>query len=128
MAENLLTTLLEVAAIYVACGLVQAVLFLAFWLRSFDPSAAHGTWGFRLLIFPGLILLWPVILAVGLVVRTGETAEAPIRPESLRHYHAIAFLVLSILIPLFFALALSHRAPRVEDTPATAAADRINHH
>ena len=46
---------------------------LAFWLsfaipfalagaRRIDPHAAHGSWGFRLLIIPGAMAFWPLLL------------------------------------------------------------------
>ena len=36
---------------YLACGFVFAVLFVLFGVQRIDPHAAHGSWGFRCLIF-----------------------------------------------------------------------------
>jgi hypothetical protein len=48
--------------IYLACGLVFAVPFVLAGVKRIDPHAAHGSWGFRVLIFPGTIALWPLLL------------------------------------------------------------------
>ena len=47
--------------VYLLCGLAFAVPFVLAGAGSIDPHAAHGTWGFRLLIIPGTILLWPLL-------------------------------------------------------------------
>ena len=46
---------------YLLCGLAFAVPFVLAGAGRIDPHAAHGTWGFRLLITPGTILLWPLL-------------------------------------------------------------------
>jgi len=53
--------LLILAGLYLLCGLIFAVPFVLVGAGKIDPHAAHGTWGFRLLILPGSILLWPLL-------------------------------------------------------------------
>ena len=48
--------------IYLACGLVFAIPFALIGVKRIDPHAAHGSWGFRLLIVPGTMALWPLLL------------------------------------------------------------------
>jgi len=48
--------------IYLACGLGFALPFAFMGVSRIDPHAAHGTWGFRLLIIPGTLALWPILL------------------------------------------------------------------
>lgn len=48
--------------IYLACGLFVAIPFVLVGVRKIDPHAAHGSWGFRLLIIPGTMLFWPMLL------------------------------------------------------------------
>lgn len=48
--------------IYLACGMVFAIGFVFFGTGRIDPHAAHGTWGFRLLVMPGAAALWPLLL------------------------------------------------------------------
>jgi hypothetical protein len=47
---------------YLACGFVFAVPFVLFGVKKIDPHAVHGSWGFRLLIIPGTMALWPLLL------------------------------------------------------------------
>jgi hypothetical protein len=46
---------------YLAAGLLFAVPFVMAGVQRIDPRAAHGSWGFRVLIIPGTILLWPLL-------------------------------------------------------------------
>jgi len=43
---------LIILGIYLACGLVFAIPFELVGAKKIDPHAAHGSWGFRLLIIP----------------------------------------------------------------------------
>jgi hypothetical protein len=50
------------AGAYVAAGAVFAVAFLTWGVSRIDPVARQGTLGFRLIILPGVMALWPVLL------------------------------------------------------------------
>ena len=54
--------LTQTIAIYLGCGAVFALLFLWRWVGRLDTSAAHGTLGFRAVVFPGVAVLWPLFL------------------------------------------------------------------
>ena len=51
------------AAGYLVVGLVFAVPFVIRWVGRVDPAAREGTVGFRLLVLPGTVLLWPFLLS-----------------------------------------------------------------
>jgi hypothetical protein len=53
--------LLLAVAFYLLCGLAFAIPFVFIGVGKIDPHAAHGSWGFRLLIIPGTIFLWPLL-------------------------------------------------------------------
>jgi hypothetical protein len=55
--------LVNVLAGYAGAGAVFGALFLWMWVRRLDPAAAHVTWGFRVLVFPGVVLFWPLFVA-----------------------------------------------------------------
>ena len=55
-------TFLILLGAYLGCGLVFAIPFALFGVKRIDPHAAHGSWGFRLLIIPGTTALWPLLL------------------------------------------------------------------
>ncbi len=58
----MIAMLLFLAGIYVICGFLFAVLFVLLGVKKIDPHAAHGSWGFRLLIIPGTLAFWPLLL------------------------------------------------------------------
>ena len=58
MAEVIVTA----AGAYLALGVVFAVPFVLRWAERLDPAAGGGSVGFRVLIFPGAVLLWPLLL------------------------------------------------------------------
>jgi hypothetical protein len=63
MTHDVATITIWLFAVYLALGLAFAVPFVARWAGRLDLAARRGTWGFRLLIVPGAVLLWPVLAA-----------------------------------------------------------------
>ena len=63
MSDGLARLLVFAAAGYLAVGVVFAIPFAARWVGRLDPAANAGTWGVRILIVPGAVLLWPVLVA-----------------------------------------------------------------
>ena len=47
---------------YLVVGLLFAIPFALLGVKKIDPHAAQGTWGFRLLIIPGTLAFWPLLL------------------------------------------------------------------
>ena len=62
MAESLAQILVWCGYAYVAAGLLLLPWWHASGLARLDAAAGHGGWGFRLLVSPGLVGLWPVLL------------------------------------------------------------------
>ncbi len=54
-------TLAWAAEIWGWIGLAVAVPFLGFGIDRIDP-AARGSYVFRVLVIPGVVLLWPIVL------------------------------------------------------------------
>lgn len=75
---------LALVSAYLACGLIFAVPFALVGVRRIDPHAAHSSWGFRLLIIPGTMAFWPVLLR-----RWASGAHEP-PEENNAHRHALA--------------------------------------
>ena len=47
---------------YLAIGAIIAVPMAIRGINRFDDAAAAGSWGFRVLVFPGVMVLWPLVL------------------------------------------------------------------
>ena len=71
---------LILAALYLLIGFVFAIFFLGKGIEKMD-TAAHGSgWGFRLIILPGTIALWPVLLNKWLHQRNGQVKHKNDKP------------------------------------------------
>lgn len=69
---HLIELVLLIAAGYVLVGVAFAVWFVTIGVGRLDAVARGGTWGFRVLIFPGSAALWPVLMVKWLRARGGE--------------------------------------------------------
>lgn len=108
--ETMAAILVSLCGFYLAIGAAFAVPFVLRWAGKNDEAAARGSVGFRLTIFAGAVLLWPVLLAGS--PRGGPSAAG------LRRWHGRILLAVGILVPVVFAWALLSRPaaepPRVE--------------
>lgn len=53
--------LVDFAAAYAAIGVVFGAFFLAIGIARIDPAAAAGSRGFRFIVAPGVVALWPIM-------------------------------------------------------------------
>jgi hypothetical protein len=61
MQPALADALLAVIALHAALGALFAIAFHWRGLARMDAAAAHGSLGFRALVTPGAIALWPLL-------------------------------------------------------------------
>ena len=59
---NVVTILFLALAIYLIAGILFAVFFLLNGIEKIDTTAHGSGWGFRLIVLPGTIVFWPVLL------------------------------------------------------------------
>ena len=62
MIVNVVNGALLTLAIYVAIGSILAGPFLIFGIGRVDHAAKGTPWTFRVLVLPGVIALWPLML------------------------------------------------------------------
>ena len=55
--------ILAVVGAYGGIGVLFGMAFVAFGIQRIDPAARGTGWGFRLLVLPGVIALWPFLAA-----------------------------------------------------------------
>jgi hypothetical protein len=62
MTPRLAELLVGLAGLYSGLGVCFAIAFLTIGISRIDPLAAGSQWSFRLLILPGTIVFWPLLL------------------------------------------------------------------
>jgi hypothetical protein len=63
VSESLAALVAGTVAAYVGAGLTFALPFVLRGVQRVDPAARQATWGFRVVIVPGVVLLWPLLAA-----------------------------------------------------------------
>ena len=72
-------------AAYVAVGLLFAAAFVTTGVGRIDPSAEHAPIGFRLLIVPGTVALWPLLAMRWIRSKQPPTESTQHRIAATRH-------------------------------------------
>lgn len=62
MAVEIASWILSAVGLYVVFGVLFSLAFVTKGVQKIDPDAREGTWGFKLLIFPGSVAFWPLLL------------------------------------------------------------------
>jgi hypothetical protein len=107
MLETVIEVVLYVAGAYVAAGLAFSVVVHRRGLADIDPAVRDATWGFRLLITPGIVALWPLLWRrwkAGPGHPWLGSPDRPVTARDLRRRHgylvaAVLIMVLSIAVP-----------------------------
>lgn len=102
--------LLDAAWIYAALGLAVAAAFLTVGIGRVSPPA-RGAYTFRPLLVPGIVLLWPLVLARWLHLERHTSLPAHHPPRRLQ---AALAVLLAAAIPgiVLGALLLRQDGPR----------------
>ncbi len=61
MSVGVAQALVTFATAYLVVGLLFGIAFVSLGAARIDPTARHGTWGFRCVILPASALLWPLL-------------------------------------------------------------------
>lgn len=51
-----------VVSFYLIVGVAFALLFIIRWVTRLDEASTESGWSFRLMIFPGCVVFWPILL------------------------------------------------------------------
>jgi len=57
----ILQIILAVCYIYLLCGFVFALVFIISGVEKIDDAAIGSSFGFKMIIIPGAMILWPVL-------------------------------------------------------------------
>lgn len=67
--------ILFIAALYLTAGFVFAIPFVIKGVTEIDEGAIGSKWGFRLIIIPGTIIFWPLLLKKWMAVKKQKQKE-----------------------------------------------------
>ena len=62
MTETIASWLVSVLGIYLAIGLLFSIPFILKGVGKNDPAVEGSTIGFKLIIIPGVVMLWPMLI------------------------------------------------------------------
>ncbi|MEM6973598.1 MAG: hypothetical protein AAF577_12415 [Pseudomonadota bacterium] len=110
------SSIVTLGEIWLIAGAVVAGGFLLLGLDRVEPNA-RGAYGFRALIIPGLVLIWPLVLWRWAVLASGGWDERR-RHAPPRRAQAAMALTMAIGLPAILASALILRPSWPGDAPA----------
>ncbi|MEM7524706.1 MAG: hypothetical protein AAF360_13290 [Pseudomonadota bacterium] len=97
--------ILDIATWWGWIGLAVALPFLAFGIDRIDENA-RGSYIFRPLLLPGVLIIWPLVLWRWLVLETGRDNWAN-RHRPPRRSHGIAAIAFAVAIPAIIITGLA---------------------
>ncbi len=109
-------TIVRIVEVYGFAGMAVAALFLTIGIDRVDPSA-RGSYMFRPLIAPGVVVLWPLVLLRWLALERGATQTAP-RQRPHHTAHARIWTILALILPLALLALMVMRQTAPLDRPA----------
>ena len=70
----LVQILLVIVAIYLACGFVFMIPFIIKGVNVIDEGAHGSSIGFRIIIIPGTVVFWPLLLRKWIKMKPHQTS------------------------------------------------------
>lgn len=98
-------TLLDLGRAWLAAGAVTATAFIPIGAGRVEPGAVDA-WPFRLLLIPGVLLIWPLVLWRWALVERGRPAAVQRPPLRAQDRLGIA---LALAIPAILTLGVAVR-------------------
>ena len=131
--KTVVEILLVLGGIHIAIGGIFALVIQRSILARRDPAVRGAGLGFRFLLLPGMILLWPLLVFAwfgnGHDPNRSDLFGDRLSPARIRSVHGLAWKVLAIVLPIGLAMALGLRPipSTVESFPAALQNPSVNH-
>ena len=109
-------TIVGIIEIYGFAGMAVAAIFLTIGIDRIDASA-RGSYMFRPLIAPGVVVLWPLVLLRWLRLERAPAWPAP-RQRPHRTAHARIWIILALILPVALLTLMVMRQTIPVDRPA----------
>jgi hypothetical protein len=113
--------ILLLLAAYLAAGVFVGVPFVLVGAGRMDSAARGAPVGFRVLIFPGVVALWPLL--VWMWARGTPPTTSPHDTRPLLLWHRLAWAVLTPATAVGLLVALAYRSKRALPPEPVQAAD-----
>ncbi len=117
---NAAEAIFMVARFWLIAGGFVAAAFLTIGIDRIDEDA-RGTYVFRPLLLPGVLLIWPLVLWRWIVLETGRDRPGD-RYHPVRASHAVAAILLAVGVVCVIALGLNAR----QTWPSDIAPERLS--
>jgi hypothetical protein len=72
---NIVTVLLLITSVYLIAGFLFAIAFITKGITKVDEGASGSGWGFRIIIIPGIMVFWPVLLKKWITAPKDQTND-----------------------------------------------------
>ncbi len=102
--------LIWLAEIWLYIGAVVAAAFVMVGIGRIDEDA-RGSYTFRPLLVPGVLLIWPIVLTRWVQAELSGLDTVVRRDRPLRDAHRPIWIVLAVLLPMVLVAALAVRQP-----------------
>ena len=109
-------TIVRIVEFYGLAGMAVAALFLTIGIDRIDASA-RGSYMFRPLVAPGVVVLWPLVVLRWLALERGAVKTGT-RQRPHRTAHARIWTVLALVLPVILLVLLVMRQTTPMDRPA----------
>jgi len=111
--ESAVLVIESLLGVYLLLGVLLLYPLQRHALPRIDASADGASWGFRLVVSPGLVALWPLILLKWGAARRGDnphgSPDRPLSSRGIRRAQSLLVKILAIALPLLLAAALYTR-------------------
>lgn len=117
--DEIVTALLIGLAGYAAVGAAFGLVFVTRGVGQLDPNAQGTGVGFRVLIVPGVVALWPVLAARWIHSPASDHAAGNTATRAHRRVHLVVWLVLGpVLGVLIIAAVVTRPTMPTQEPPA----------
>lgn len=108
--EEAVRVVLMMLGIYLGLGILLLPPLHRIALPAIDDSARGASWGFKMLVSPGVVALWPVILWKWNTASRGGNPhgrpDAPVSSRGIRRAQSLLVKLVAVAVPLLAAAVL----------------------
>ncbi|MFN0060341.1 MAG: hypothetical protein ACKVX7_17935 [Planctomycetota bacterium] len=129
MLENIVEVALSATAAYLVVGLLVAMALHVRGLARIDAATTGTPISFRLLITPGLVVLWPALLRKWRIAHLGKTSmdalDQPFSSLTLRRSQGAIWKLVAVITPIACGAAIALRPNDPESAVASRDFNRV---